>query len=52
MGRGIHEKPRATLAGKGDSIPDAGHNLSYRLRDALLCTFCIFFQLPSDLVFQ
>ena len=38
MGRGIHKKLRAILGGKGDSLPDerrAGHNLSYRLSDAL-----------------
>ena len=56
MGRGIHKKLRAILARKGDSLPDArraGHNHSYRLSDALICAFCIFFfQHPSALAFQ
>jgi len=56
MCRGIHKRLRAILARKGDSLPDgrrSGHNLSYRLSDALICAFCIFFfQHPSALAFQ
>ena len=56
MGRGIHKKLRAILTGKGDALPDgrrAGHNLSYRLSDALACAFCVFFfQRPSALAFR
>ena len=53
MGRGIHKKLRAILAGKADTLPDgrrSGHNLSYRLSDGAFCTF--FFQHPSALAFQ
>ena len=56
MCRGIHKRLRAILARKEDSLPDgrrSGHNLSYRLSDALICAFCIFFfQHPSALAFQ
>ena len=52
----MHKKLRAILAGKGDSLPSgrrAAHNLSCRLRDALICALCIFFfQRPSAPAFR
>ncbi|MDR1251625.1 MAG: hypothetical protein LBK62_05600, partial [Treponema sp.] len=56
MGRGIFEKLRTSLEKAGKELPDKrrdGHDLKYRLLDAVKCAFAVFFfQHPSLLNFQ
>jgi hypothetical protein len=56
MGRGIFGKLRGNLEKTGKELPDKrrdGHDLKYRLLDAVKCTFAVFFfQHPSLLNFH
>jgi hypothetical protein len=56
MGEGIIKRLLGSLRKAGDSIPDVrrgGNALRYRIMDALMCAFAVFFFLyPSLLHFQ